>query len=72
MMDAIKVLRGCGASGASLTAGTVYAVPGEVSAADAAILVRLGKASPAEVPTAAEPAPEVARPRRTRKAVDSA
>lgn len=55
MMDAIKTLRGCGASGVSLAAGTVYAVPGEVSAADAAILVRLGKAEPAEMSASAEP-----------------
>lgn len=66
MMDAIKVLRGCGASGASLTAGTVYAVPGDVSAADAAILVRMGKA---EVATPATPADVLeVKPTRSRKA----
>ncbi len=43
-MEAIKVTRGCGASGKSLTAGTVYTVPAHVSLADAALLVRIGKA----------------------------
>ena len=46
-MDAIKVLRGCGASGKSLTAGTVYSVPAQVSQKDADLLIRLGKAEPA-------------------------
>lgn len=45
----IKVLRGCGASGVSLTAGTVYAVPAQVSEADAMILIRLKKAEPVEL-----------------------
>lgn len=43
-MQAIRILRGCGASGQSLEAGRVYAVPSEVSASDAALLVRIGKA----------------------------
>lgn len=43
-MTSIKVLRGCGASGQSLAAGTVYAVPAQVSESDALLLVRLGKA----------------------------
>lgn len=46
-MNAIKVTRGCGASGKSLVAGTVYAVPGDVSRADADLLIRLGKAQAA-------------------------
>lgn len=59
MMDAIRILRGCGASGVSLAAGTVYTVPGEVSERDADILVRLGKAEAVAAPAApveAEPA----------------
>lgn len=48
-MQAIRILRGCGASGQSLGAGIVYAVPAEVSEKDAAILVRMGKAEPAEL-----------------------
>lgn len=54
-MEAIKVLRGCGATGGkSLAAGTVYAVPGEVSDADAGLLIRLGKAEAVETPAAPE------------------
>lgn len=60
-MSAIKILRGCGASGASLAAGRQYAVPGEVSEKDAAILVRLGKA---EYVAAEKPEP----PKRGKKA----
>ncbi|MEW5708774.1 MAG: hypothetical protein AB1830_07705 [Pseudomonadota bacterium] len=66
-IDAIRILRGCGASGRSLAAGTVYRVPEEVGAEDAAALVRLGKAeacaaepgegTASEEPTAAEAAP---------------
>jgi hypothetical protein len=47
-MDAIRVLVGCGASGKSLAPGTVYTVPDEVSHDDAALLVRIGRAVPAE------------------------
>lgn len=43
-ISAIKVLRGCGASGVSLVAGAVYAVPAQVSEKDAGILIQLGKA----------------------------
>lgn len=64
MMDAIKVLRGCRASGKGLAAGTVYAVPGEVSAADAGILVRMGKAEAAQAAPATCPKP--ARKRKAR------
>lgn len=49
-IQAIKVLTGCGASGKSLAADTVYTVPGEVSEADAALLVRMGRAELAEIP----------------------
>ena len=35
-------------------AGTVYAVPGEVSDADAGLLIRLGKAEAVETPAAPE------------------
>lgn len=45
----IKILRGCGASGKSLSAGTVYAVPAQVSEADAMLLVMLKKAEPVEL-----------------------
>lgn len=41
---AIRTLVGCGASGASLTAGMVYAVPAQVSAKDAEILIKINKA----------------------------
>ena len=51
-MNAIRILRGCGASGVSLEAGNVYAVPAEVSDADADILCRLGKAEEAQVQAA--------------------
>lgn len=54
-MSAIKILRGCGASGASLAAGRVYAVPIEVSEKDAAILVRLGKAEHVAAEQPAQP-----------------
>ena len=64
MMDAIRILRGCGASGVSLAAGTVYTVPSEVSDRDADILVRLGKAEAVAVSVA----PVEARPARPRKA----
>ena len=47
-MNAIRILRGCGASGQSLTAGCTYTVPGEVSLRDAELLVRLGKAQEAK------------------------
>ena len=56
-MKSIRIIRGCGASGASLLAGKVYAVPAEVSDADAGILVRLGKAEPAEAVEAVPDAP---------------
>ena len=56
-MDAIRILRGCGASGQSLSAGRTYTVPGEVSRRDAELLVRLGKAQ-AAVPVAARKAKE--------------
>lgn len=60
----IKTLRGCGASGQSLIAGTVYAVPSEVSQADADLLIRLGKAiETAEPETETEAAPKPARRR---------
>lgn len=58
-MNAIKVLRGCGASGQSLQAGVIYAVPDAVSEKDAALLIRLGKAEAAE--TEAAPAPQARR-----------
>ena len=67
-MDAIRILRGCGASGTSLTAGTVYAVPGEVSDTDAAILVRMGKAEQCEQP--APPAAKAEPTPRARKKAD--
>ena len=48
-MNAIRILRGCGASGgASLQSGRVYSVPEEVTRADAELLVRLGKAERTE------------------------
>jgi len=47
-IDAIRVLVGCSASGKSLEPGTVYTVPDEVSQEDAALLVRIGRAVPAE------------------------
>lgn len=43
-MDAIRILRGCGASGQSLAAGSTHTVPVDVSMRDAELLVRLGKA----------------------------
>ena len=58
-MEAIRILRGCGASGQPMEAGRVYSVPGEVSEADAAILVRMGKAEAAE-----KPKPAAARKKR--------
>lgn len=64
MMQAIRVLRSCGASGQSLAAGTVYAVPGEVSERDAGILVRMGKAEQCEQPAPPAAKPEPARARR--------
>jgi hypothetical protein len=62
---AIRVLRGCGASGRSLVAGTVYAVPGDVSEADALLLVQLGKAEPSSTaPQADDDAPKQKRARK--------
>lgn len=55
VMEAIKVTRGCGASGRSLQAGTVYTVPAQVSEADASLLVRLGKAELYEAPKGEKP-----------------
>lgn len=55
----IRILRGCGASGRSLVAGRVYAVPADVSRADADLLIRLGKAEKAAAPDP-EPEPEPA------------
>lgn len=43
-IEAIRTLVGCGASGASLTAGKVYAVPAQVSDKDARILITVKKA----------------------------
>lgn len=57
-MARLTVLRNCGASGRSLEAGRVYAVPEEVSQADARILVQIGKAAYHE--DSAEPAPTAA------------
>lgn len=65
-IEAIKVLRGCGASGKSLAAGTVYAVPGEVSDEDARILVRMGKAEACARP----PPPDTGRARRKMEVVE--
>lgn len=70
MMDAIRILRGCGASGRSLASGTVYAVPGEVSERGADILVRLGKAEPAKLPAAKPAAPDAAPAASRRKKAD--
>lgn len=47
-MQAIRVITGCAASGVHLEAGRVYAVPSEVSAEDAAVLVRMGRAQEAQ------------------------
>lgn len=49
-MNAIQVLRGCGASGVMLEAGRTYAVPGEVSESDASLLIRMGKAVGVNLP----------------------
>lgn len=57
-MNAIKIIRGCGASGQSLQAGRVYAVPGEVSERDAHLLVQIGKA---EAHADTQPVKEAAR-----------
>lgn len=54
-MNAIRILRGCGASGQSLTAGRTYTVPGEVSLGDAELLVRLGKAQEVTAPAPRKP-----------------
>lgn len=67
-MDAIKVIEGCGASGKSLHAGTVYAVPGDVSESDAVILVRVGKAIGANLP--ADQLAALTKPSRSRKVKD--
>lgn len=48
VIEAIRTNVGCGASGASLKPHTVYAVPAEVSADDAATLIRIGKAKACE------------------------
>ncbi len=48
-IKAIKPLVGCGASGDSLVAGKTYKVPADVSARDAGILIRMGKAEEVEV-----------------------
>jgi hypothetical protein len=57
-MNFIKVLRGCGASGKSLVAGTVYAVPREVSESDARLLVQIGKAIVTDVTVAESTVPK--------------
>lgn len=60
----IKVIRSCGASGVMLEAGRIYAVPDEVSARDAAILVRMGKAQTVHVNNVVAPVVPVDKPRR--------
>lgn len=64
-MDAIQILADCAASGLHLPAGAVCKVPGEVSAADADRLVRMGRAA---VAGAAEDvvAPVAVAPTKTR------
>lgn len=48
-MQALRILANCLASGSPLEAGRLYAVPTEVSTADAEVLVRMGRAVEAEI-----------------------
>lgn len=64
MMEAIRILTGCRASGRGYAAGETCRVPDDVGADDAALLVRLGRAERIEQPA---PAEQTAEKRRGRK-----
>lgn len=49
-MKAIRITTGCRASGRGYAAGETVMVPGDISADDAALLVRMGRAEAVALP----------------------
>jgi len=62
MAQGIRILTGCRISGRGLAPGT-YSVPGDISAEEAALLVRIGRAEDAYIEDQ-EPLKKRGRPRK--------
>jgi hypothetical protein len=66
MMEAIRVLSGCLASAKHYEAGQIAVIPDDISFVDADLLVRAGRAEPAEVADRTDDQADAGMRKRTR------